>query len=153
MRPDDQGGAKRNRTAPTRLGFYIAALALLAFAALTLVATVLRAPQHVGAVEVAGQVVQMRIGLTPDPPKTGPVPVQITLTDPQGRLLPAEDVLVRYGMARQDAREIRAGRISPGLFQAEVWFSDVGAGWIEVAIRLGRSEGRLRLPVQVRPNI
>lgn len=142
------------RARRTRVGFYLIGLGLVLFATLTLAVTVLRAPRHSGTIEVAGQLVQLRVGLIPDPPKTGPIPVQITLTDSTGSPVAAEEVLVRYSMTRQEAQETRAlPGASAGIFQAQVRFADVGSGWIEVVVRLGRSEGRLRLPVEVRPNI
>lgn len=150
----DRPGDVAIRARRTRLGLYLIGLGLVAFAALTLAATVLRTPRHSGTIEVAGQPVQLSVSLIPDPPKTGPIPVRITLTDPAGSPVAAEEVLVRYGMTRQEARETRALKgASAGIFQAQVRFADVGAGWIEVVVRLRRSEGRLRLPVEVRPNI
>lgn len=147
-----QHGTARGHRA--RRGLYLVGVGLIAFAAASLAAAVLRAPRHGGTLDFAGQVVQLRVSFTPDPPKTGPVPVRITLTDSTGNPLAADEVRVRYGLTAEEGKETLAlPGASPGLFRAQVSFADVGSGWIEVIVRGAGSEGRLRLPVVVRPNI
>ncbi len=118
-----------------------------------LLATVLRAPPRSGAVDLSGAQVQVTIHLAPDPPKTGPIPVEVVLTDNRLRAILVDDVRIRFGAERQPPQTVTANPVAPGIYRAEVTFLNVGRAWLEVIVRRGASTGRLTFPADVRPNI
>lgn len=132
---------------------YLVGLALLVFAGLSLISIVLRAPPRSGRVDLAGQQVSVTIEMAPDPPKTGPIPVQVSVFDNQGGPALLDHVAVRYGVAEQPPAEAAATPVAPGVYRTEIEFTNVGKGWIEISIRRGTARAQLRFPADVRPNI
>ena len=133
---------------------YLAGLALVAFAAFNLANTVLRAPSRSGVIDVAGQPLTITVRMMPDPPKTGPIPLEILVKDTAGEPVALDQVVVRYAMAEQaPAEAVATPGASRGIYRAQIEFGGVGRGWIEIDIRRGSARGQLRLAVDVRPNI
>ncbi|MGH2425052.1 MAG: hypothetical protein ACRDF1_02040, partial [bacterium] len=133
---------------------YLAGLAFVAFALLTLALTVFRVPGRSAEVSLGGQQIRVTIGMVPDPPRTGPIPLQITIRDKSGNPVDVEEVLVGYGMEGDPgARTVATPAASAGLFRAQIGFVRVGQGWIELDVRRGQARAPLRFPVDVRPNI
>ncbi|MGH2374536.1 MAG: hypothetical protein ACRDIC_13850 [bacterium] len=137
-----------------RRALYLLGLALLVFAALSLANTVLRAPSRSGVIDLAGQPVRITVSMVPDPPKTGPIPLQVVITDNAGVPAPVDQVIVRYGMEQgTPAEAVAMSGTSGGVYRVQIEFAGVGGGWIEIDLRRGIARGQLRLAVDVRPNI
>ncbi|MGH2452421.1 MAG: hypothetical protein ACRDF5_01480 [bacterium] len=132
---------------------YLAGFGVILFAGLALLNTVLQTPPRSGAVDLAGTQVQVTIRMAPDPPRTGPIPVEVVLTDNRQRSVPVDGVTLRYGAERQRPDLARTSPVAPGVYRTEIKFLNVGPAWLEVIIRRGTSTGRLTFPVDVRPNI
>ncbi|MGH2404274.1 MAG: hypothetical protein ACRDGN_07390 [bacterium] len=133
---------------------YLLGLALLAFAALSLANTVIRAPSRSGAIDLAGQPVRITVSMVPDPPKTGPIPLQIILTDNAGVPASVDQVIVRYGTAGEAPTEaVATSAATEGIYRTQIEFAGVGTGWIEISVQRGNARGKLVLPVEVTPNI
>lgn len=147
------GTSPQMRGRRRKRALYLVGLALLVFAGLSLISIVLRAPPRSGRVDLAGQQVSVTIEMAPDPPKTGPIPVQVSVFDNQGGPALLDHVAVRYGVAEQPPAETVAAAVAPGVYRTEIEFTNVGKGWIEISIRRGTARAQLRFPADVRPNI
>ena len=153
-RPETKATGDGLRARRRKQTLYLVGLTLIGFAALSLASTVFRAPAHSGAIDLAGQQVRVAVSMVPDPPKTGPIPLQVMITDSTGSPAAVDQVIVRYGMAeRMSGEAIAASGASGGVYRAQIEFASVGRGWVEITVRRGNARGQLRLPVDVRPNI
>lgn len=133
---------------------YLIGLALVGVAAWSLATVVLRAPARSSYIVVGGVQLRVTVTMVPDPPKTGPIPTDVVITDAAGTPIPVDEVIVRYGMAEGAPRSWQAAPgASAGLYRTRIEFGNVGRGWVEVEVRRGRALGLFRFPVDVRPNI
>lgn len=132
---------------------YLVGLAFAGVAVMTLAVTVLRMPERSAGVDLGGAKVLVTLRLAPDPPKTGPIPVEVVITDGRSRSVSVDAVTVRYGTEQQAPAEVSAQAVSAGVYRTEITFNSVGRGWVEVALRRGSSQGQVRFTADVRPNI
>lgn len=137
-----------------RTALYFGGLVLIIFAVASLAASLLQTPRRSGEIIVQGQPVRISFTTVPDPPKTGPIPIQVTVVDAAGSPAVMDQVVVRYGSAGDSGRErIAVPGASGGVYRAQIEFGAVGKAWIEIIVRRGPATGRLTFPVEVRPNI
>jgi len=115
---------------------------------------VFRIPARSAEASLGGQQIRVTTGTVPDPPKTGPIPLQIRIADRSGNPIAVEEVRVSYGMASDAGTQtVALPAASAGLYRAQIGFAKVGDGWIELRLRRGDVRTTLRFPVSVRPNI
>lgn len=147
--------AERRGTAGRRRKgmLYLAGLALLIFAVLTLTTIIVRTPARSGAVDLAGAQLLVTLRMAPDPPKTGSLPIEVLISDGKNRAVSVDAVTVRYGAAQQAPAEVAAQGVSVGVYRTEIRFTNVGRAWVEVALRRGSAQGQVRFTADVRPNI
>lgn len=137
-----------------RTALYLGGLALIIFAVASLAASILQTPQRSGEIVVQGQPLRISVTTVPDPPKTGPIPVQVTVVDAAGNPTVTDQVVVRYGSAGDSGKEqVAVPGATGGVYRAQIEFGAVGRAWIEIVVRRGPATGRLTFPVEVRPNI
>lgn len=144
----------RKRDARRRRIIYVIGLVLVGVAGWSLAAAVLRAPPRSSYIVVGGVQLRVTVTMVPDPPKTGPIPTEVVISDDAGTPIAVDEVVVRYGMdgGASDSR-VAAPGASAGLYRTRIEFGNVGKGWVEIVMRRGREGGLFRFPVDVRPNI
>lgn len=149
-----QVAGRRLSSRGRRWALYLAGLAIFGFAVASLALTVLKVAPRSGEISLLGQPARVTLFMEPDPPKTGPIPVRVEITDVNGLPIRVDEVVVRYGMESQPPRERAAvPGASLGLYRAQIEFANVGRAWVEVLIRRGNTRGQLTFRIEVRPNI
>src|SRR5712692_3422075 len=86
---------------------------------ISLALTVFRIPARSAEASLGGQQIRLTAGTVPDPPKTGPIPLQIRIADSSGNPIAVEEVRVSYGMASDAGTQtVALLTASAGLYRA-----------------------------------
>lgn len=134
--------------------WYIVAIGLAGFAILSLVRSVREAPARQLRAELGGVgTVLVTLRLSPDPPKVGPVPMRVEVTDTRGIGVAVDGKGTLLSSATGPASDIAIRSTAQGAFEGTVFFPAVGAWWLDIELASGQAETRVRFPVRVVANI
>ncbi len=134
--------------------YVLVPLALVAFIGYVFYQQMARAPSREMIVGSGDNELRVQLWTSPDPPKTGAVPVEVRLATRAGTLVQVDKTLISYGQAgKEAAATVEAERQPDGAYRASATFTSVGDWWIEVTVLYGPLKMVARFPVYVAPNI
>lgn len=137
-----------------RVLYVFVPLALVAFIAFVFYQQMAHAPSREMIVGSGDNTLRVQLWTSPDPPKTGAVPVEVRLATTSGALVQVDKTLISYGQSgRSAAATVDAQRQPDGAYRASATFTSVGDWWIEVTALYGPLKMVARFPVYVAPNI
>lgn len=131
---------------------YAATAGLLAFAVFALWRSVAEAPSRQLSGELPGVgTITVTLGMTPDPPRIGNIPITLRVTGAGGAHVIADVAAVRVAPGGKERIVLEHG--ADGTYRGTVAFPDVGEWALEVEITEGGATATLRFPIRVTGNI
>ena len=144
----------RPRPVALRVLSILLPVALVAFVGLVFYQQVERAPSREQIVGSGPNELRVQLWMSPDPPKTGTIPLEVRLATRAGTPVQVDRVLVAYGEeGKETAAPGETVRQADGAYRASASFTAVGDWWVEVTVMSGPLRMTARFPVRVAPSI
>lgn len=97
--------------------------------------------------------INVHLETTPDPPKTGNIPLILHITDSNGKPVAVEKVQYEYAFKDQGIRNVEGKAMGDGNFQAVAAITDVGEWQVRVTLYKGNQQTQVKFVLRVMANI